>query len=76
MTSSPESNLRHIGCYGTWNATPLITKTTQLHKEHVSLQGQCKKMCCILDVDDVNVSDLVWVDVSSLLTFVLEGALD
>ena len=39
MTSSPESNLRHIGCYGTWNVSPLITMTTQLHKEHVSLQG-------------------------------------
>ena len=33
MTSSPKSNLRHIGCYGTWNVTPLITMTTQ-HEEY------------------------------------------
>ena len=33
-------------------------------------------MCSILDVDDVDVSEPMWADVSSLLTFVLVGALD
>ena len=33
-------------------------------------------MCCILDVDGVDVSELTCADVFSLLTFVLEGASD
>ena len=33
MTSAPESNLGHIGCYETKNVSVLITMTTQLHKE-------------------------------------------
>ena len=33
-------------------------------------------LCSILDVDDVDVSESMWADVSSLLTFVLVGALD
>ena len=33
-------------------------------------------MCSILDVDGVDVSESMWADVSSLLTFVLVGALD
>ena len=39
MTSSPKSNLRHIGSHRTWNVTPLITMTTQLQKEGLSRQG-------------------------------------
>ena len=39
MISSPKSNLSHIGYHRTWNISPLITMTTQLHKEHVSWQG-------------------------------------
>ena len=39
MTSSPESNLGHIGCYGTRNVSPPLTITTQLHKEQVSWEG-------------------------------------
>ena len=39
MTSSPESNLRYIGCYGTRNVSPPITITTQLHKEQASWEG-------------------------------------
>ena len=33
MTSSPKSNLRHIGCHETWNVSPLITMTTW-HEEY------------------------------------------
>ena len=33
-------------------------------------------MCSILDVDDVDVSESMWAHVSSLLFFVLVGALD
>ena len=39
-------------------------------------RGQCKRMCSNLDVDDVDVAESMWADVSSLLTFVLVGALD
>ena len=78
MTSSPKSNLRHIGCHRTWNVTPLITMITQLpaKKRTCHGRGQCKKMCSILDIDDVDVSEPMWAHVSSLLTFVLVGALD
>ena len=37
-------------------------------------RGQCTKMCCILDVDGVDVSEVMRADVSSLLTFVLKEA--
>ena len=38
--------------------------------------GQCNKICCILDVDGADVSELVCADVSSLPTFVFEEASD
>ena len=51
--------------------------TTQLHKEHLSWEGgQCKKMCCIVDVDGVDLSEFVCADVPPLPTVVFEEASD
>ena len=51
-------------------------RSNRISKSTFHGRGQCKRMCSILDVDDVDVSELMWADVSSLLSFVLIGALD
>ena len=71
----PEAHwlLRNMECYSSHhNDNP----AWRVQKSTCHGRGQCRKMCSILDVDDVDVSESMWAHVSSLLAFVLVGALD